>query len=33
MKGRLYKEDKTIAVEICITTEADWETHNIAMCI
>ena len=31
MKGRLHKEDKTIAVGICIITDADWETDNIAM--
>ncbi|MCW3105773.1 MAG: hypothetical protein JWQ09_279 [Segetibacter sp.] len=29
----LYKDNKTIAVEICNTTEADWEMHNISKCI
>ncbi len=29
----LTKESKTIAVEICVTTEADWEMHNIVKCI
>ena len=29
----LTREGKTIAVEICITTDADWEMHNISKCI
>ncbi len=29
----LTKEGKTIAVEICNTTDADWEMHNIEKCI
>lgn len=29
----LSKEGKTIAVEICVTTDADWEMHNIMKCI
>lgn len=29
----LSKENKTIAVEICVTTDADWEMHNIQKCI
>jgi Type IV secretion-system coupling protein DNA-binding domain len=29
----LTKEGKTIAVEICNTTDADWEMHNIQKCI
>lgn len=29
----LTKEGKTIAVEICVTTDADWEMHNIEKCI
>lgn len=29
----LTKESKTIAVEICVTTDADWEMHNIEKCI
>ena len=29
----LTKDTKTIAVEICITTDADWEMHNIQKCI
>lgn len=29
----LTKENKTIAVEICITTDAEWEAHNIEKCI
>lgn len=29
----LTKENKTIAVEICVTTDADWEMHNIEKCI
>lgn len=29
----LAKDGKTIAVEICITTDADWEMHNISKCI
>jgi len=29
----LTKEGKTIAVEICNTTDAEWEMHNIAKCI
>jgi hypothetical protein len=29
----LTKDSKTIAVEICITTDAEWEVHNIEKCI
>lgn len=29
----LSKEGKTIAVEICVTTDPDWEMHNIEKCI
>ena len=29
----LTKESKTIAIEICVTTDADWEMHNIEKCI
>lgn len=29
----LEKEDRTIAVEICMTTPASWELHNIEKCI
>lgn len=29
----LTKESKTIAVEICNTTDAEWEMHNISKCI
>lgn len=29
----LTKGRKTIAVEICVTTNVEWETHNIAKCI
>lgn len=29
----LAKENKTMAVEICVTTDPDWETHNIEKCI
>jgi hypothetical protein len=29
----LSKEGKTIAVEICITTDAEWEMHNIQKCL
>jgi hypothetical protein len=29
----LSKEGKTIAVEICLTTDPDWEMHNITKCI
>ena len=29
----LTKEGKTIAVEICVTTDADWEMHNISKCL
>lgn len=29
----LSKDGKTIAVEICITTDAEWEMHNITKCI
>lgn len=29
----LSKENKTIAVEICNTTVAEWEVHNISKCI
>ncbi len=29
----LSKEDKTIAVEISVTTDPDWEMHNIQKCI
>ena len=29
----LAKEGKTIAVEICNTTDADWEMHNMQKCI
>lgn len=29
----LTKEAKTIAIEICVTTDADWEMHNIEKCI
>lgn len=29
----LTKEDKSIAVEICVTTDAEWEAHNIEKCI
>ncbi len=29
----LTKDNKTIAVEICITTDAEWEIRNIEKCI
>lgn len=29
----LTKENKTLAVEICVTTDPDWEMHNIEKCI
>ncbi len=29
----LTKNSKTIAVEVCITTDADWEMHNIEKCL
>jgi len=29
----LSKEGKTVAVEICVTTDPDWEMHNIEKCI
>ncbi len=29
----LTKDNTTIAVEICLTTDADWEMHNIEKCI
>lgn len=29
----LSKEGNTIAVEICVTTDAEWELHNIEKCI
>lgn len=29
----LFRDNKTIAVEICVTTDADWEMHNIAKCV
>jgi hypothetical protein len=29
----LTKENKTIAIEISVTTEADWEVHNIEKCL
>jgi Type IV secretion-system coupling protein DNA-binding domain len=29
----LAKEGKTVAVEICNTTDADWEMHNMQKCI
>lgn len=29
----LSKEAKTLAIEICVTTDADWEMHNIEKCI
>ncbi len=29
----LTRDGKTIAVEICITTDAEWEMHNISKCI
>jgi hypothetical protein len=29
----LSKDNKTIAVEICVTTDADWEMHNISKCL
>jgi DNA helicase HerA-like ATPase len=29
----LAREGKTIAIEICNTTDADWEMHNIEKCI
>jgi len=29
----LTKEGKTIAVEICNTTDAEWEMHNISKCL
>jgi hypothetical protein len=29
----LSKDGKSIAVEICITTDPEWEMHNIAKCI
>jgi len=29
----LTKDSKTTAIEICITTDADWEMHNIVKCI
>lgn len=29
----LLKDGKTTAIEICVTTDADWEMHNIEKCI
>ena len=29
----LSKEERTIAIEICNTTDADWEMHNISKCM
>jgi hypothetical protein len=29
----LSKDNKTIAVEICVTTDPDWEMHNIQKCL
>ncbi len=29
----LSKEGRTIAIEICVTTDADWEMHNIEKCL
>lgn len=29
----LAKDGKTIAVEICVTTDAEWEMHNIEKCL
>lgn len=29
----LAKAGKTVAVEICVTTDADWEMHNIQKCL
>lgn len=29
----LTKDNKTIAIEICVSTDADWEMHNIQKCI
>lgn len=29
----LTKENNSIAIEICVTTDADWEMHNIEKCI
>jgi len=29
----LSKEERTIAIEICNTTDADWEMHNISKCV
>ncbi len=29
----LQKDGKTTAVEICVTTDVDWEVHNIEKCI
>lgn len=29
----LSKDKKTIAIEICVTTDAQWEMHNIQKCI
>jgi len=29
----LTKENKTIAIEICVTTDPGWEMHNITKCI
>jgi Type IV secretion-system coupling protein DNA-binding domain len=29
----LTKDNKTIAVEICVTTDPDWEMHNIQKCL
>lgn len=29
----LTKENKTIAIEISVTTDADWEMHNIKKCV
>lgn len=29
----LSKEGKTIAIEICVTTDPEWEMHNISKCL
>ncbi len=29
----LTKDNRTIAIEICITTDAEWEAHNVKKCI
>ncbi|MFX8809212.1 hypothetical protein ABTM66_19085, partial [Acinetobacter baumannii] len=29
----LSKDNQTIAIEICNTTDAEWEVHNVQKCI